>query len=105
MTYSKKEAQRVRQKVSVGTALVTGLLDAATTVEVLSFGGAMSKVTFQGTDTLAGTVEFSVNGINWFSSTAIGAANAAVSFSTHNFNSMRVTRSGGSGQLAIAATA
>lgn len=105
MAYSKKDVQRAKQAVSVGVGLSTGTLDAVTTVEVLQFGGAMAKVTFQGAGTLAGTVEFSVNGTNWFSSTAIAGANAPTTFSTHNFNSMRVTRTAGTGTLSIAATA
>jgi hypothetical protein len=105
MAYSKKDVQRAKQAVAVGVGISTSTLDATTTVEILQFGGAMSKVTFQGSGNLVGTVEFSVNGINWFSSTAIAAANAPTTFSTHNFNSMRVTRTSGTGTVAVAAVA
>ena len=105
MTILKKYSQKVRQQTHAGVKLVTATLDASNTVEILELGGAMSKVTFQASGTLAGTVEFSVNGKNWFSSTAIGAANAPVTYTSNNFSAMRVTRSGGSGSLAIAATA
>lgn len=108
MGYSKKDIQRAKQQVSVGAGLCTKVLDGATpetTVEIIQFGGAMSKVTFQGSGNLAGTVEFSVNGANWFSSTAIAGSNAPTTFSTHNFNSIKVTRSGGTGTLSVAATA
>lgn len=105
MAYSKKDVQRAHQDVSTGVGLCTGTLDGTTTTEILQLGGAMSRVTFQGTGNLQGTVEFSVNGTNWFSSTAIAAANAPTTYSTHNFNSMKVTRTTGSGKLAIAATA
>lgn len=105
MGYSKKDIQRAHQDVSVGVGLCTGTLDASVTTEIIQFGGALSRVTFQGSGTLAGTVEFSVNGTNWFSSTAIAGSNAPTTYSTHNFNSMRVTRSGGSGKLCVAATA
>lgn len=104
MSYTKKETQRARQNVTVGTKLVTQVLDATNPVEILHFGGAIARVTFQATDSLAGTVEFSVNGTNWFGSTAIPGANAPQTYTTNNFNSMRVTRTGGTGKLAIAAT-
>lgn len=105
MAYSKKQIQRAKQDTSTGVSLSTDVLDGTTTVEILHFGGAMSRVTFQGSDNLGGTVEFSVNGTTWFSSTAIAGANAPTTYSTHNFNSMKVTRTSGSGQLAVAATA
>lgn len=105
MAYSKKDAQKARQQIHAGVKLVTETLDASTTVEILELGGAMSRVSFQASGTLAGTVEFSVNGKNWFGSTAIPAANAPGLYNSYNFNSIKVTRSGGEGQLAIAATA
>lgn len=105
MTILKKASQKIRQQTSGGLKAVTGLLDGTTTTEILELGAAMSRVTFQGSGDLAGTVEFSVNGTTWFSSTAIAGANAPTTYSTHNFNAMKVTRSGGSGQLSIAATA
>jgi hypothetical protein len=104
MSYSKKQVQPLNQKVTTGVSLATEVLDATNSVEIVRFGGAMSRVTFQGTDTLAGTVEFTVNGTNWFSSTAIAAANAPTTYTTHNFVAVRVTRSGGTGRLAIAAS-
>lgn len=105
MTIAKKHSQKIRQQTASGVALSTGVLSSLTTVEIIELGGAMSRVTFQGTGDLAGTVEFSVNGQNWFSSTAIAAANAPTTYSTHNFNSIKVTRTSGTGRLAIAATA
>src|ERR1043165_5053358 len=102
MAASKKDIQRQKQQVSVGVGLSTAELDGTTTVEIIKFGGAMARVTFQGDGTLAGTVEFSVNGSTWFSSTAI--AGTPTTYSTHNFNAMKVTRTSGTGKLSIAAT-
>lgn len=105
MSISKKASQKIRQQTHAGVKMVTGILDGTTAVEILELGGAMAKVTFQGTGDLAGTVEFTVDGQHWFSSTAIAGANAPTTYSTHNFNAIKVTRTSGSGQLAIAATA
>lgn len=104
MSISKKFSQKIRQQTHVGVKTSTEVLDASTTVEIIEFGAAMARATFQGSDDLAGTVEFSVNGKNWFSSTAIAGSNAPTTYSTHNFNAIKVTRSGGAGFLAIAAT-
>lgn len=104
MTILKKASQKVRQQTHAGVKLVTGTLDGTTTVEVLELGGAMSKVSWSSTGTLAGNVEFSINGQTWFSSTAFVAGTPG-SFNTHNVNAIRVTRTGGTGELAIAAVA
>jgi len=104
MAVSKKAGQKVRQQTNTGVKAVTGILDGTTTIEIVELGAPMSRITFQGTGNLAGTVEFSVDGEHWFSSTAIAGANAPTTYSTHNFNSIKVTRSGGSGRLAFAAT-
>lgn len=102
MGYSKKDVQRAKQDVSVGVSLSTGTLDATTTTEIIQLGGAMSKCTWQGTTGLTGTVEFSSNGVTWYGSAAI--ATAPTSYNTHNFSSIKVTRSGGSGMVAVACT-
>ncbi len=105
MSYSRKQVQALNQKIITGVSLSTAELNASNPEEIIRFGGALERVTFQGTDSLAGTVEFTVNGTNWFSSTAIAAANAPTTYTTHNFVAMRVTRTAGSGKLTIAAVA
>lgn len=105
MAVSKKAGQKVRQQTSTGAKATTSSLDASTTVEIVELGAPMARITFQGTGDLAGTVEFSVDGEHWFSSTAIAGSNAPTTYTTHNFNSIKVTRSNGSGRLAFAATA
>lgn len=102
--YTRKEVQTVRQRVATGQKSATEVLDGTTTVEIIRFGGAMAKVSFQASGTLLGTIEFSISGLNWVSSTAIPAANAIGSFNTHNIEGVRVTRTSGTGQLFIAAT-
>jgi hypothetical protein len=102
--YTRKQVQSVRQRVATGQKDATGVLDGTTTVEVIRLGGAMSKISFQATGSLQGTIEFSLSGENWVSSTAIPAANAIGSFNTHNVEGVRVTRTSGTGQLFIGAT-
>jgi hypothetical protein len=105
--YTRKEVQTVRQRVATGQKSATAVLDGSTsdlTVEVIRFGGAMEKVSFQASGTLTGTIEFSISGENWTSSTAIPGANAIASFNTHNIEGVRVTWTGGVGQLFVAAT-
>lgn len=102
--YTKKDVQQVRQNIASGQREYTEELSASVTVEVLKMAGGMSRVTVQSTGDLAGTVEFSVNGQDFFGSTAF-TANTPVTYSAHNFNAIRVTRTGGTGRLAIAATA
>jgi hypothetical protein len=102
--YTRKDVQTVRQRIAAGEKVVTEELSASNTVEVIRLGGAMSKISFQASGDLQGTVEFSISGLNWVSSTAIAAANGIVTFSAHNVDGVRVTRTSGTGQLFIAAT-
>jgi hypothetical protein len=105
MGITKKESQLSRQLINTGAKMATDSLDASTTVNIVRFGTPVAKVSFQGSDTLAGTIEFSINGVNWTGSTAIPGSNAIGSFATHNVTAVRVTRTSGSGFLTIAATA
>lgn len=104
MAYSKEEVQRVRQAVRSGTKLVTPVLDGTNlSIHIFELGDAVTKVSFQASDNLAGTIEFSINGINWTSSTAIPSSNAIGSYSTNIITAIRVTRVSGTGRLEIAA--
>jgi len=103
MTLERRQREKVTQQVKIGSRLSSVALDGTTTTDTITFGTVAEKVTFQADGDLAGTVEFSVDGKTWDDSTAIGAANVMVSYSTHNVTSMRVTRSGGSGKLFVAA--
>lgn len=101
MGLSKKDARRLRQPTLVGDMQVTGTLDGTTTTETLTLSCVAEKVSFQADGDLAGTVEFSIDGINFKNSTAIGATNAIVTFNTHMVKVLKVTRSGGSGKLHV----
>ena len=104
--YTRKDVQTVRQRVSTGVKTATEILDGSTpalTVEIIRFGGAMQKVSYQASGNITGTIEFSIDGLNWFSSTALPSSNAPGSYSTHNVEGVKVTRSTGTGQVFIAA--
>lgn len=103
MGYSKKQSRQSRQSVSIGDSEVTGVLDATNTIEIVALSCVAEKVSFQASGDLAGTVEFSIDGVNFKNSTAIGSTNAVVTFNTHMSKVLRVTRTGGSGRLAILA--
>ena len=100
--YTKKETAQAKQPVATGMRTATGTLDATTTVEVMRLG-ACSKVSYQSTGDLAGTVEFSISGLNWSTPVAF-TATVMASYNTHNVDGIRVTRTGGSGQLFIVGT-
>lgn len=94
--------EKIAQPVKIGSLIVTGTLDAVTTSEIINLFSVVEKITFQSDGTLAGTIEFSLNGTNWDDSTAIGAAGVMVSYNTHNISAVRITRSAGSGKLYLA---
>lgn len=76
-------------------------LDASKTVDIITLGFSAEKVSFQATGDLAGTIEFSINGKDFFGSASISTTPG--SYSTHNVSSVRITRATGSGRVAIAA--
>ena len=97
-----KNREKAVQKVKTGVKYSTVTLDATTTTEEFHNIGVLEKVTFQASGTLVGTVEFSLDGTQWTSSTAIGAVGTLVSFSTHIIAAIKVNRTAGSGKLSIA---
>jgi hypothetical protein len=102
MAYSKQDVQSLQQSTRTGDKVITSTIDSVNTVQILELGDVYSKISFQAIGTLLGTIEFSLNGVNFANSTAIGASNAVVSFSTHNVASVRVTWASGTGKLVLA---
>ena len=102
MGYTKKQSRQARQPVLVGDSQVTGTLTTGQS-EIVTLSVVAEKVSFQASGSLAGTVEFSLDGVNFKNSTAIGASNAIVTYSTSLCKVLKVTASGGSGKLAILA--
>lgn len=102
MAITKTQARKVRQPVLTGDYSLSETLDAATTQETLTLSLAAEKVTVQSDGNLAGTVEFSVNGVNFFSSTAF-TATTPVTYSANLVRVIRITRTSGAGKLHILA--
>lgn len=98
MSFNKKQLSGVRQKVDSSNRLVTDVLDATTTSEIIKLGQVAEKVSFQSDGDLAGNVSFSINGKDFFSSTAFTATTPG-SYSTHSVLHVKVDRTGGSGKL------
>lgn len=102
MAITKAQARKVRQPVLKGDHAITGTLDATTTTEDITLSCIATSVTLQGDGTLAGNATFSVNGVDFGSSTAFVAA-TMVTFNTHNVRVIRITRTGGTGKMHVIA--
>lgn len=102
MAVTKIQARKVRQPVLIGDLNVSGTLDATTTVEILELSSVAEKVTVQSDGTLAGNVEFSINGLNFFGSTAF-VATIPVTYSSNLVRLVKITRTSGTGKLHLVA--
>jgi hypothetical protein len=102
MAISKAQARKVRQPTLVGDLELTDLLNASNTSEVIELSNVSEKVTIQSDGTLAGTVEFSTNGTDFYGSTAF-TATVPLTYNTHLVRVVRVTRTGGAGRLHLVA--
>jgi len=102
MAVTKAQARKVRQPVLVGDFAISSALDGTTTVDIVTLSSVAEKVTVQSDGTLAGTVEFSVNGTTFFGSTAF-TATVPLTYSTNLVRVVKVTRTGGAGQLHMVA--
>lgn len=103
MAFNLKERTLSRQKVDISSRFASEYLDASTTQEIVKLGISAAKVSFQSTDTLAGTISFSINGADFFDSTAF-AAKTPGSYTTHNVTLIKIIRTGGAGRMMIAAS-
>ena len=101
MTLDPRLREKSTQKVKVGLKLATGTLDGTTTSEIVELHTVAEKISWQSSGDLAGNILFSINGVDFASSTAF-TDGALGSFSTHNICAVRVDRTGGSGQLHLA---
>lgn len=95
------EAQQKRQQVGIGD--VQSIQISADGDYELELGIVAEKISFQVTGTLAGTVSFSLTGVDYKNPTAIGATNAIVTYSTSLAKKVKITTTGGgSGRIVIA---
>jgi hypothetical protein len=102
MAVTKQQARKVRQPVLNGDLAISAALDATTTVDIVTLSSVAEKVTVQSDGTLAGTVEFSINGVTFYGSTAF-TAGVPLTYSTHLVRVIKVTRTGGAGKLHMVA--
>ena len=93
MAISKVQARRVRQPVLIGDLAISITLDGTTTTDTIELSSVAEKVTVQSDGTLAGNVEFSVNGVNFFGSTAF-TATVPATYSTNLVRVIKVTQIG-----------
>lgn len=98
--YTKKQSRLARQKVDASDVSMTAVLSAAGS-ETLELGIVAQKVTLTTTGSLAASASFSIDGVNYFGSTAISST--PVSVSTHLMKSVKITWTSGSGQAVVAA--
>jgi len=102
MTFDPRQKAKIKQTVRTGDKLSSKELDASTTEDIISLGFPAEVVSFQASGTLAGNIEFSLDGTNWTNTTAIPGSNVIGSFSSHLVLAVRVTRTAGAGKLSIA---
>jgi hypothetical protein len=102
MAITKEQARKVRQAVNASDVSLSIPLDASTTVDTRILSIVAEKISWQSDGNLAGTIEFSADGVNFGNSTAI-AANTLASFSTHLVRAVKITRSSGAGSLHLLA--
>lgn len=95
--------QQFQNPVTTSDSKVTAVLDSTNTTETVQLAIQASKVSFQADGTLAGSVSFSIDGVNFVDPTTIGLSNAIVTYSTNVVKLVKVTWTSGSGQLHIAA--
>ena len=102
MAITKEQARKVRQPVLTSDLSLSIALDGTTTVDTRILSIVAEKITVQSDGTLAGTVEFSVNGTDFFGSVAF-VATVPISYSTNLVRVVKITRTGGSGKLHLVA--
>lgn len=98
MAITKEQARKVRQSVHTGDLSLSISLDGITTVDTRTFSIAAEKVSWQSDTNLTGNIEFSIDGITFFGTTAF-AATVPGSYNTHLVRVVRITRTGGTGKV------
>lgn len=96
----KADSQSKRQLTSTGD--IQNIKVTGNGVFELEFGIVAEKVSFQAVGTVAGTVEFSLTGVDYKNSTAIGASQGIVTYTTSLVKKVKITVTSGTGRLVIA---
>jgi hypothetical protein len=102
MAVTKEQARKVRQPVHTGDLSLSIALDGTTTIDTRILSIVAEKVSWQSDASLAGTIEFSINGTDFFGS-VVFAATVPGSYSTHLIRAIKITRTGGAGKLHLLA--
>jgi hypothetical protein len=102
MAITKEQARKVRQPVVTGDLALSVSLSASATTETKILSISAEKVSWQSDGTLAGNIEFSIDGVTFFGSTAF-TAGVPGSYSTHLVRAIKITRTGGTGKLHVLA--
>lgn len=101
MSVSTAQASKARQRTSNGD-IQDATLDATNTTADLILGITAEKVTYTMNGTLTGNISFSINGKDFYSSTALAATGVPTTYNTHLVKVVRITRTAGSGQVVVA---
>ena len=97
----KADSRQTRQQVSITDIQSIDITANGTYYVELSV--VAEKISFQATGTVAGTIEFSLTGVDYKNSTAIAATQGIVTYSTSLAKKLKITTTGGgTGRLVIA---
>jgi hypothetical protein len=102
MAVTKIQARKVRQPVLIGDLAISKELNGAGQTDIVELSSVAEKVTVQSDGTLAGTVSFSINGVDFFGSTAF-TATTPLTYSTNLVRIVKVAWTSGSGKLHMVA--
>ena len=96
----KADSQQKRQLTGIGDIQSINITSNGT--YEIELGIVAEKVSFQATGTVAGSVEFSLTGVDYKNSTAIAATQGIVTYTTSLVKKIKVTVTSGTGRLVIA---
>lgn len=102
MAVTKAQSSTVRQRNSIGD-LMQATVDATNVTQIIDLGMIAEKITYLMNGTAAGTIDFSINGKDWYGSVAIPATGTPGTYNTHLAKKVRIQRSSGAGTVVIAA--
>lgn len=97
---NKKQSDLARQRINASDSLATDSMSAAGS-QILELGMVAQKVTVTTTGSLSATVDFSIDGVNFFGS--FTASSTPTTYSTNLVKLVRVTWISGSGTAVVAA--
>ena len=103
MAVTKAQASLVRQRNSTGDLMAATLSASTAQTVLLDLGMIAEKITYLMNGSLAGTIDFSINGKDFYGSIAIPASGTPGTYSTHLAKIIRIQRSSGTGGTVVIA--